>query len=233
MTPENLAKASKIFDKNEVDLIASLLLGDGCLTKNGVINIRHGHAQEEYLNWKTDLINLTCNMDTKMYVGKQCYQLQFKRKDLINYYFRFYPNDKKSVPSILKHIKNPLDAIVIWLCDDGNVSPSINQNNGKCYSSSFQIFTFTDLEDTILICDWWEQNIGIRPKAHFRDRSKQGKKSAYILKFSSEDTRKIFYLIKDKIPNIKCMNYKFRYLYALEYKSPRGRYNIQNVEKIV
>lgn len=189
-------------------------MGDGCLNKDGQINIRHGFKQEDYLRWKSNLINNLYKFDTKVFKGKQCYQMQFKRKDLKTYYLKFYPNKIKSIPTLLNYIKDPKRALIIWLCDDGNVSPSINSKTKKCYSEAFQIFTFTDLEDTIMMCDWFEKNFGIRPKAHFRDRSKQNKKSAYILKFSALDTRKLFSLIKNDIPNIHSMNYKFRYLYS-------------------
>ena len=213
MTPENKRKSKKVFENKELSFIASLILGDGCLTKTGRVVIAHGNKQQDYNEWKAKKLSGILDQEIKALPTRQCTQIQFQRKQLKYKYFSWYENNGKRITNILNDVNNPLEAIMIWICDDGNISPSIAKN-GKIYSSSIQIFTFTSLEESIEIADWFERTIDIRPNLLFRDRSKTNRKSAYIIKFSAQNSRKLFKLIKDYIPNIKSMNYKFRYMFS-------------------
>jgi hypothetical protein len=221
MTPENKVKSQVTFNKDELSFIMSLLLGDGSLAVSGRLVIAHGHSQKDYAEWKADKLSKITNQLIKANQSRQCYQLQFQRKTLKTLRYKVYPNNKKDIVSILGYIKNPLEAIAIWLCDDGNVNPSI-ATNGKCYSASLQLFTFTELEESIMIADWFEKHTGIRPKLIYMDRSKSNKKSAYKLKWSAEDSRQLYKTVKNYIPNIPSMNYKFRYIeYNISTSSER------------
>lgn len=218
MTPLNKIKSSFSFNKENMNFLLSCLIGDGCLTNTGRFVVAHGLQQQDYCEWKADRFSKILDQEIKALPTRQCSQLQFQRKTLKTSYFKYYFESKKQIKTILKDITNPLEAIAIWICDDGNVNPSINKNYNKCYSASIQIFTFTDLEETIEILRWFEKTTGLTPKMIFMDRSKNNRKSAYKIKFTAADSRKLFEMIKEYIPNIPSMRYKFRYL--LEYNLP-------------
>jgi hypothetical protein len=218
MTPENKIKSSFSFNKENLNFLLSCLIGDGCLTRTGRFVVAHGLQQQDYCEWKAKRFSDILNQEIKALPTRQCTQLQFQRKTLKTSYLRYYIDSKKRIDCILKDISNPLEAIAIWVCDDGNVNPSINKTYNKCYSASIQIFTFTDLEETVQIVRWFEKHVGLKPNMMFMDRSKNNRKSAYKIKFSAADSRKLFEMIKNYIPNIPSMQYKFRYL--LEYNLP-------------
>lgn len=221
MTPENLRKSKEVFNNQQLNFIAACLLGDGSLAKSGRLVISHGMQQADYIDWKAEIASQLFNQNIKATPTRNSKQMQFQRKFLKEIRYKMYPNNNKSIPGILQYITNPLEALVIWLCDDGNICPSINTKNNKCYSASIQIFTFTNLEDSKLIADWFEKHFKIRPNLIFMDRSKQGKKSAYKLKFSAQDSYKLFNIIKDFIPKVKSMEYKFRFIYNLSTRPQR------------
>lgn len=212
MNLENKLKSMQELNDNELSFFASLILGDGCIAESGRLVVAHGNDQKDYCEWKANKLSEVLRQEVKALPTRQCTQLQVSRKFFKKKRDFYYPDNKKSLIRILKDVKNPLEAITVWICDDGNVSPSVAKN-GKVYSSSIQIFTFTELEESQKIADWFYDKINIRPYLLFRDRSKTNRKSAYILKFSAEDSRKLFKLIKDYIPNIESMNYKFRYMF--------------------
>lgn len=213
-------KRNQTFNDEDLGFLMSLLLGDGHLTEHGRIVIAHGAKQQDYCEWKANKISQIVKTNVKALPTRTCYQLQVSRKQLGTYKFKIYPNGKKSLPRILDYIKNPLEAIALWVCDDGNICPSITSNK-KCYSSSLQIFTFTELEESTQIANWFELHTGIRPNLLFRDRSKTGRKSAYILRFKAEDSRQLYKKIKSYIPNLPSMIYKFRYIEHNISKSPQ------------
>lgn len=213
MTHINKKKSLEIYKDQDLSFIASVLIGDGCLSESGRLVIAHGNEQKDYCEWKAERLSSIFNQQIQALPTRQCTQIQVQRKQFKNLRYKWYMDNKKNILNILSNITNNyLEAITIWICDDGNVSPSINSKTKKVYSSSIQIFTFTELEESIAIADWFEKHINIRPYIHFKDRSKSNRKSAYILKFTASDTRALFKLIKEYIPNLPSMNYKFRYL---------------------
>jgi hypothetical protein len=219
MTPKNNIESTQPFNKDDMSFIMACLLGDGCLSDKGKLVIAHGNSQQDYNEWKANRLSKIFGQEIKALKTRQCTQIQVQRKCLKKIRQAIYPNNIKNVNEILKFISNPLEAIAIWIMDDGNVNPSIYKST-TCYSAAIQIFTFTDLEDTIKIANWFEKQIGMRPNMLFMDRSKSNRKSAYKLKFNASDSRKLFNIIKEYIPNIPSMNYKFRYMYILEYNHP-------------
>lgn len=205
-------KKRQKFSNNEMSLVATLIIGDGHLTKSGRLVIAHGKQQKDYCEWKATKISEILGQNVTANPTRQCFQVQVSRKAWQDVWYKAYQNGRKNILGLLTYINNPIEAAAIWICDDGNVCPSINSKNGKCYSAAIQIFTFTELEESIEIANWFESKLGVRPNVHFRDRSKTNRKSAYILKFSAENSRKLFSIIKPYIPNIESMKYKFRYL---------------------
>lgn len=224
MTPENKIKSLTNYDEH-LDFLLALIIGDGHLTHTGRLVIAHGKQQQDYCEWKANRLGLILNQETKAYPTRQCYQVQIQRKYFKEIHPLLYTEKRKNVVQLLSMVRNVLEFIAIWLMDDGNCCPSVNKK-GVVLSESLQIFTFTDLETSMFICEWFEKKIGIRPYTIFRDRSKTNRKSAYIIKFRANDSRKLFKMIYKYIPNIQSMNYKFRYLFArsIEYNlstSPR------------
>lgn len=220
MTPGNLRKSQELFEGNALSFICACLIGDGSLAESGRLVIAHGNQQKDYCEWKAAKLSQVVGQTIKALPTRNCHQIQFQRKFLRDLRYKLYPNNKKSIINILPYVTNPLETVAIWICDDGNISPSIGGKQKKCYSAAIQIFTFTDEQESILIADWFERELGVRPKLTFMDRSKEGKKSAYKLKFTAQDSYKLFNMIYDYIPKIPSMEFKFRFIYNLS-KRPR------------
>lgn len=221
MTPENKIKSTWKPSDEELSFIMAMSLGDGSLTNTGRFVVAHGLKQKDYCEWKADRLSKILKQEIKALPSRHLVQTQVQRKVLKDYYFKVYPNRQKSLSTILSYTNNPEETVAIWICDDGNVSPSIARN-GKCYSASFQIFTFCSLEDGQGIVSWFKSELDVEAKLHFRDRSKDNKKSAYIIKFSASESRKLYGKIKPYIPDIPSMKYKFRYIEYNSPKSPQG-----------
>lgn len=231
MTPQNKIKSEFIFNEEQLHLIASLTIGDGCIYKGGRFLVRHGIKQTDYNNWKAEQLSKCFSVEIKALPTNKCTQIQFQRRSLKNFYYKVYNTEgKKIISELLRFSLNPAETAAIWIMDDGNCCPSLNSKTGKCYSSHLQIFTFTDLEETVLLADWFEKHFKLRPKLIFKDRSKSNRLSAYILKFSAEDSRKLYPLIKPYIPKIPSMIYKFRYI---EYNLSKSPQREEILEKIV
>ena len=125
---KNPNKSKKInFSVIEKQVILGSLLGDGTITKDGRLRIKHSSKQRDYLVYKKSLLsNIECNfrdvkttydkrtnkryshvnLDTKVYQNF---------KDLRN---NWYPNDTKNI--YIKDFRE-IDAlgIAIWFMDDG------------------------------------------------------------------------------------------------------------------
>lgn len=219
MTPQNKIKSEQVFSSETLSFIAACIIGDGSVSDTGRLVIAHGLQQADYADWKAERLSKLIGQHIQALPTRQCKQIQFQRKFLQNKRYSWYRNGRKNINEILRDVTNALETIAIWICDDGNVCPSIAKN-GKCYSASIQIFTFTELEESVEIANWFEKHTGIRPKLHFLNREKTNRKSAYKLKFTAEDSRNLYKLIKSYIPVIPSMSHKFRYLEYNSSKSP-------------
>lgn len=210
-------------------MILSLILGDGCLSKTpptktgktyGILAIQHGEKQRDYLEWKIDLVNKLFNRSIKAQNHKRGPALWTTHRRFKAWRKFCYPNGKKDITKILPFINNPIMATAIWMMDDGYIEPSISKKQNKLYSVSMRIFTCsTPVKEQDKVINWFKQNFDVTPKVKFQKRGK----NHYIktgddfpfLKFTVEDSLKIWGLIREFVLQFDSMKHKFRHIEAI------------------
>lgn len=208
-----------MLNKDKRSLLLSLVLGDGCLhyIKNrgklyGGLTIGHGLDQSDYQAWKAKLLSEICGRDVKVRTFNKgtASQVSVCMKRLRAWRKFTYPNNKKSIPKILKFIRHPEFAIAVWLMDDGYVEPSIT--NKVVYNAGFRIFTCDQtLEEQALIQKWLFDNFGVESKVRYSKHSKRNKTYLFI-KINQTGALVIWEKIRDFVLTIKSMRYKFRHI---------------------
>ncbi len=210
--------------KDKRSLLLSLILGDGCLHYikwkhriYGGLTIDHGIDQADYQAWKAKLVSSILERDVKVRTGHKGKSVQISASwKRFKAWRKFtYPNNKKSIPKILKFIIHPELAIAVLLMDDGYVEPSIStlsDGTKKNYSAAFRIFLCDQSEEELLfIQKWLTDNFDIESKIRYQKSKKQNKSYPFI-KINSKDSLKLWKNIREFILQFKSMRYKFRYI---------------------
>lgn len=229
-----------MLNRDKRSFVLSLVLGDGCLhyIKNhgklyGGLTIDHGLDQADYQSWKAKLLSDIFKRDVKMRNGHKGKSVQVSvcQKRLRAWRKFCYPNNRKSIPKILKFITNTYFAIAIWLMDDGYVEPSFSKlKNGdkKNYGARFRIFTNSQTLEEVEEIKKWFNSFGLEPKIKLHtDNNKQ----VPIIKFTQKDSLIIWSKIRGFVLTFKSMQYKFRYIediYKLKLSQAQGSENITN-----
>lgn len=208
-----------MINKDKRSLVLLLALGDGCLhyIKNnnslyGGITIDHGIEQADYQSWKAKLLSEVFNKNVNMRNGHKGKSVQVSvcAKRLRAWRKFCYPNNKKSIPKILKFIRHPEMALAVWLMDDGYVEPSIT--NKTLYSASFRLFTCNQTEEQQKeIIEWFQKIFDVTPKVKTMF-DKRTNKTYPFLKFTTKDSLKIWNIIREFALQFKSMQHKFRHI---------------------
>jgi hypothetical protein len=216
--------------KEKRSMILSLVLGDGNLynIKNngklyGLLTIDHGVKQADYQAWKAQLLSSLLNKKVRVRPGHKgkSVQVQVCWKRMRAWKRFIYKDKKKDLTRILPFITNPTFAVSVWLMDDGYVEPSFSKlKNGtkKNYGARFRIFTLDqNLEQHEKIVTWFEDSLGVTPKIKIMKDNRKNKQY-YFLKFTQEDSLKIWKDIREFVLQFKSMQYKFRYIEQIYQK---------------
>ena len=211
-------------------MILSLVVGDGCLSvvkwgngTMGKLTIDHGIKQSDYQKWKAELLSNILDKRIKVSTGHKGKSIQIQL-----YHRRFkawrkfcYPNGKKDVTKIIKYINNPWFFVAVWLMDDGYCESSISKladGSKRNYGARFRIFSCeTPLEKQDDLINWFQENTETVPKVKIQ-KNKKTKKSYPFLKFTQEDSLKIWKEIREFVLQFKSMRYKFRYIEQIYQK---------------
>lgn len=213
-----------MLNKDKRSMILSMVLGDGCLhyIKNrgklfGGLTIDHGLQQSDYQTWKAKIVGNIVGRNINLRTGHKGKSIQFNVcwKRLKAWRKFCYPNGKKSIKKILPFITLPEFAIAIWLMDDGYVEPSISKladGSKKNYGARLRLFTESQpVEDHVEIIQWFVNNLDIKPTIKFTFEKKRNRTIPF-LKFTQEDSLKLWGKIRVDVLKHKSMQYKFRYL---------------------
>lgn len=218
-----------MLNKHKRSIILSMVLGDGCLhyIKNngkiyGGLAIDHGLEQSDYVTWKAQIVSKIVQKEIRLRNGHKGKSIQFQIswKRLRSWRRFCYPNGKKAITRILPFIHHPEFAIAIWLMDDGYVEPSFSKikTGKKNYGARFRIFTDSQpIEDHEYFIKWFQDNLQVTPKIKLRWDSKY-KKHYPFLKFTQEDSLKIWSKIRKIVLKLRSMRYKFRYIEEIYQK---------------
>lgn len=121
-------KKNLVLTKNQREIIAGTLLGDGHLEtqdngKTYRLKIEHCDAQAQYLAWLYQELRswipskpYTKTKNGNVYVGVRT----FSHKSLTTYGKIFYRNGKKILPKAMEKLITPL-SLAIWFMDDGSL----------------------------------------------------------------------------------------------------------------
>jgi hypothetical protein len=212
---------NKMLNKDKRSMVLSLVLGDGCLhyIKNngrifGGLTIDHGIKQADYQSWKASLLSTIFNKNIKVRTGHKgkSVQLSLCTKRFRAWRKFCYPNNKKDIAKILPFINNPAFALAIWLADDGYAEVGKNIKSPNSISSRLRIFTCDQSIPTQeVIIKWFKTQFNVNAKIKYAHSKQQNKSYPYI-KFTQEDSLKLWGIIRDFILQFKSMQYKFRHI---------------------
>lgn len=200
--------------KNKAILIA-LSLGDGHInvykdnryknSYNSSINFTHCIAQEEYLEWKADLLHSIFGGSRPRVVRINNNNHLGVRMNKSNKYFRIlrkylYKNGKKNFRREVLNWLTPL-GIAIWFMDDGSLIP--RKRNGKIHAWELYLNTYLTDEENQIIIQYFKEVWDIKWNLN-HDKGKSR------LRCSTREGRKFLSIIRPYVNKIKCMQYKVK-----------------------
>jgi hypothetical protein len=203
-----------MLNRDKRSLILLLALGDGCLhyIKNngsiyGGITISHGMKQADYQSWKAKLLSTIARKNVVVRPANKgtAVQVSLCMKRLRAWRKFTYPNNKKSIPKMLKFITHPELAMTVMFMDDGyvEVSNKVNQNGAK-----FRLFLCDQsINDLKLTIDWFKVNFNVDAVIKYQ-------KQYPYLKFTAKDSLKMWEIMRPFTLTFKSMQYKFRFIEA-------------------
>lgn len=196
--------------KKSRDLLLSMCIGDGSVSKAGVFSITHCNAQYEYLNWKRNLLigagfnpkNIKSFVQTSGYKpGLEYFYFRMKNPQTKLFRRVLYNNLGKKIISdkIIKRLG--LLGLAIWYLDDGHINHK--KSLGTTKSIYVKISTCIDKESASEIIDAIRKYYGV----NFYTFS-EGKKT-YSLCCGTSEAVKFLDMIKPYVP--ECVHYKISY----------------------
>jgi recombination protein RecA len=218
-------------NKQKREIIFACCLGDGCICKTKIntlsLAIHHGAKQEDYLRWKTELINSTKSFNSFATIQTRLNKLNDKTfveymsrwndtKNLRLYYKRLYSNNKKHVNNALQYMLSPI-SLAIWFMDDGSVFKRKKKHkDGSQYylRPSLKLCTHSFSKgDNEIILKWLKDNFDIEGYIVIeRKRNREGQPEYFTLNFNCDNTLKIWNIIKEYIVKIPSMQNKFSFI---------------------
>lgn len=189
-------------EKRKKALLIGLCLGDGHINKKDFcLQITHSIKQKSYIDYKCKLIAelLNCK-EPNLYHRKDSNHDEFvltKGSRFFRYIRKWLYKDgeKRFSKNILKYLTP--EAIAIWWMDDGSHGIDRNKTTGKIRSHSFHLYTFTNLEDTENIIEFFREKFDItlyKIKRTMKDGSIK-----YYLKCRTKEGRKLSNLLRPYI----------------------------------
>jgi hypothetical protein len=186
------------------ELIAILTMGDGYINKEGRIVVEHSVKQEDFLNWKKELIEKEFNVKLHVYhnIKKNTKSIYLDRKSIFLPLREFgYVNNKKVISNFLSlvSVENSDFALAMLLFDDA----AINRASIKlCVCDSNE-------EDINKISQWLKDRYKITSYIRY-EKHNNYKKSYPFLIINEFETMVVWSHIKKYVNNIPSMRHKFR-----------------------
>lgn len=205
---------------NKNELIISMILGDGSISKNLQFVINHAPKQRDYLEWKAKLLGkeLGILLPIKMY------------KTTFSYYTTYFSsvshlkmirellyttNGDKSLEYVFPLLNSPL-SLAIWFMDDGSVFKRRKKHkDGSEYflAPKLKLCTHSySKKDNELILKWMNDTFNIEGYIVIeRKRNREGSPKYYTLNFNVENSNKIWNLISEFVLEVPSMMNKFNF----------------------
>ena len=171
----NTVGSQRNLTKRQREILIGLMLGDGCLERNGRnvrLRVEHGLTQKNYLEWKykefqnlaTDKPRTVCSYHTKAKKNYRRWHFStFSIPELNNYWHKFYFRKRKKIPKDIKEsLKSPL-SLAIWYMDDG-----YKRNDCNALRISTDCFSMREQK---LLQQCLKDNFGIKTSIHRKGRT--------------------------------------------------------------
>lgn len=186
--------------------ILGMMLGDGCVTKNGTLAISHSIKQKQYCEFKYNKIKeiySKSRMQMKDIISNKMDACRFYISDvpfLKKWREKLYSNDGKKhyTREVLECLTKR--AIAFWYCDDGSMYYK-KKRNGRISSIESVIATCCSIEEIEILIEYFSNKWGIKMT---KKREKKGK--YFSLRFGTSESKKFIDLFGEFIP--ECMKYK-------------------------
>ena len=173
------------------NIMMAMLIGDGHITKQGILIVEHGLKQKKYCEWKYNLIkkyiksNKSTNLNKSRWNTKASKFGRFLRK-----YIGVHP--KKITKKILNRIG--VLGLAIWYMDDGTLDLRKNKNRDKIRGRCASLRSHWKYDNALLIKDWFKDTHNLKLKLKLNKKN-----GLYWLEFTSLSTVDFFNLIKPYI----------------------------------
>lgn len=196
--------------KNE---LLGTLLGDSYIGANkGKYSFRVDHCPEQldYLNHIADILRETYNKHVSVYFrnNRNIHCLYMHGDQFKDFREKYYPNNKKSLKTILEDITDPTTALAYWLMDDGCIHYSTK--NPNMLSPRFLLATCAESDDSLeFIKGWLKKHFDV--DAYITIQKNHARQKAWpLIKFTVGDSCRIWSKVRHKIIHIPSMKHKFR-----------------------
>lgn len=182
----------------------SVILGDGCIARNGSAEIKHCAAQVGYLKWKREYL---------LSQGVRCGGIRFKSNNGFPSYVMYlnvanytklcrrivYKDGYKNIYQ--RKLLNRLNAqhIAIWYMDDGGLSQK--KKDGVVHANDLMINTHTTKENNQILIDYFNDVWGVS----FTQVKNRGH---YRIRCGTKEARKFLEIVGEFVSQVPCMSHK-------------------------
>lgn len=185
--------------------ILGMMLGDGCVSKKGVLAISHSIKQKDYCEFKYNKIKEIYSESKS-----QIRNIKSNKMDACRFYIsdaKFFKkwreilysnNGKKNYTRDFLNLLTK-QAVAFWYCDDGSMY--YKKRNGKIKAIESVIATCCSIEEIEILIDYFYSKWGIK-----MTKKKEKKGKYYSLRFGTGESKKFIDLFGKFIP--ECMKYK-------------------------
>lgn len=153
-------------------LLIAMILGDGYLNKHGGLNIEHSIKQEEYVQWKNDLLSKIFKdkagrrslfyrerldkRTNKVYKQVSCHK-QHKYLKLLRRWI--YTPEKTYTRKLLDYLTP--EALAIWFMDDGNLRGYISKKTKQVASIQVSLYIHCPIDQAKIVQKYFEEKWGV------------------------------------------------------------------------
>lgn len=216
------------FNKESRNLLIAMLLGDGTISNNYVFKLSHCKQQEEFLQWKINLLNKfgIRNNGIKEYIsttgynmGKTVLYSQLNIIPFMKVLRRVFYNPKKQIAN--RKLLNRLDAlgIAIWYMDDGALN--FRKSGNKVHGFYIKISTCIPKNDLQIIIDYFKEVWNISFYAFSEG------KGTYSLCCGTKEGIKFIDIVKPYVEQVPNMTYKITYDLSQRTKDLEGNFLVK------
>ena len=189
-------------------MLLAMSIGDGHITKDGRLVVRHGEKQYEYLEWKFKLIKPLCVQGRLIPVHAVVKEKSFNHHELRtfqNWYLKslrheIYPEGIKRISrEILDQLTS--EGVSIWYMDDGGLGKRTRADGTKLASELF-LNTLLPKENNQIIIDYFKEVWGVDfVQVH-------NKNGLYRLRCGAKELRKFLKIVEPTVMQVPSMRYK-------------------------